>query len=234
MKIITAYSHKGGTGKTTALLLLASAIDARGSSCLLVDCDPHQSFKGYQQYAPHEWPSSMDVVYYNYETTDIEVIENLLLDADEASKYDYCLINLSGVDHPFNRKVIRYAEVTLIPFAPAALDLMEIPGALDAIRKLDDAGEVGEARLVFTKMKTRMSVAQTDYHATAINDFPTLETQIKETATMADLVMKGLLARSALALDTSSALEAKRLRETLENGTALLSELDTVIAEIEA
>lgn len=229
MKIITAYSHKGGTGKTTALLLLASAIEAQGATCLLVDCDPHQSFKAFREYSQHVWPDTIDVVYYNYETTDIQVIEGALLDADESGKYDYCLINLSGVDHPFNRKVIRYAELTLVPFAPAALDLMEIPGALAAIRELDEAGEVGQARIVFTKMKSRMSVAQTDYHSSAINDFPTLDTQIKESATMADLVMKGLLGRSAAELDKSGALEAKRLRETLENGTALLSEIDAVI-----
>lgn len=231
MKIITAYSHKGGTGKTTALLLLASAIEAQGSTCLLVDCDPHQSFKAFQQYAPHDWPDSFEVVYYDYEKTDIDVIESALLDADESGKYDYCLINLSGVDHPFNRKVIRYAEVTLVPFAPAALDLMEIPSALAAIRDLDEAGEVGQARIVFTKMKGRMSVAQNAYHATAIEDFPTLETQIKETATMGDLVMKGLLARSAAQTDKITPLDSKRLLETLEGGVALLAEIDSIVAE---
>jgi len=67
MRVITAYSHKGGTGKTTALLMLASAIESRGQSALLIDCDPHQAFAAYKVRSVQDgrafWSEKMDVRY---------------------------------------------------------------------------------------------------------------------------------------------------------------------------
>lgn len=241
MRVITAYSHKGGTGKTTALLMLASAIDAAGKSAFLVDCDPHQSFKAYQIYSqqagPEIWSDKFAVSFLHYEATRLLDLEDALLDADESGRFDYCLLNLAGVDHPFNRHVLRYAEVTLMPFAPSALDLMELPGALDVLRQLSQDGEVGEARVVLTKMRAKMTAAQRQYIGNILQGFPHLETQIRETAILGDLVMRGLLGRSLAAYEREAIglqkAEVKRLREALTDCQSLLAEVDSLI-QVEA
>lgn len=73
MRVITAYSHNGGTGKTTSLLLLATAIDAAGKSAFFVNCDPHQSFKAYQthgqQAGPEFWSDKFTVRFLHSEAT---------------------------------------------------------------------------------------------------------------------------------------------------------------------
>ena len=205
MRVVTAYSHKGGTGKTTSLMMLVSAIDAANQSALLIDCDPHQSFKAYQAFSlqagSDRWSPRFETRFLHYETTPLLTIEDQLLDADESGRYDWCLINLAGIDHPFNRHVLRYAEVTLMPFAPAALDLMELPGALDVLRKLARDGEVGQARVVLTNMKSRMTAAQRDCIGQILGGFPHLDIQIRETAILSDLVMRGLLARTLAAAE---------------------------------
>lgn len=237
MRVITAYSHKGGTGKTTALLMLASAIESRGQSALLIDCDPHQAFAAYKARSVQDgrafWSEKMDVRFMHYEATSIIALEETLLSADESGRYDYCLLNLAGVDHPFNRKVLRYAEMTLLPFAPAALDLMELPEALNVIKKLGEDGEIGDARVVFSRMKSRMTVAQQDYVQDVIENFPRLVTEIKDTAILADLVMRGLLGKSiahfepiAKGLQVS---EVNNLKNALASCNALLDEIDTLI-----
>ena len=77
MRVVTAYSHKGGTGKTTSLMMLASAIDAANQSALLIDCDPHQSFKAYQtsslQAGPDRWCSRFETRFLHYETTPLSL-----------------------------------------------------------------------------------------------------------------------------------------------------------------
>ncbi|ABA81761.1 AAA family ATPase [Rhodobacter sphaeroides] len=237
MKVITAYSHKGGTGKTTALMMLASAIEARGQSALLVDCDPHQSFKAYETHSkstsPAIWSDRMDVIYLHYEATKVAVLEQTLLDADEGGRFDYCLLNLAGVDHPFNRHVLRYAELTLLPFAPAALDMMELPGALDVLRQLGDQGEVGQARVLLTKMRSKMTSAQTGYIDAVLAGFPVMKTQIRETAVLGDIVMRGLLGKAIAAWEPEASglqkMEIARLREALEECQALLAEVDSII-----
>ena len=233
MRVITAYSHKGGTGKTTALMMLATAIDARGMSALLVDCDPHQSFKAYREHSRTDagslWSERMDVRYLHYEATKLAHLEESLLQADESRQFDYCLLNLAGVDHPFNRHVLRYAELTLLPFAPSALDLMELPAALGVIRQLGVEGEVGVARVVFTEMKARMTAAQRAYAHTVLEGFPMLTTPIRETAVLGDLVMRGLLARTIAAAEREAVglqkAEVVRLRDALAHCTDLLEPL---------
>lgn len=239
MRVITAYSHKGGTGKTTALMMLASAIEASGKTALLVDCDPHRAFAAYQVHSRTAdrdfWSPRLEVVFCHYELEIEADLQNLLYEADESGKYDYCLINLAGVDHPFNRHVLRFAEMTLLPFAPAALDLMELPGALAVMKTLEAESAVGLARIVFTKMKGRLTAAQQQYRDDVVAGFPHLETEIPDTSIFADLVMRGLLGRSlAFASAHATGLqlaEVKRLREALNRCQALLTEIDNLIDE---
>lgn len=237
MKIITAYSHKGGTGKTTTLMLLASAIQAKGKSALLVDCDPHESFAAYKRFSIREdadlWDDRFDVIYCNYEATTVQAFEQTLLDAEASGKYDYALLNLTGIDHPFNRHALRYAEMTLLPFAPSALDMMELPEALSVIRQLGDEGEVGDARVVFTKMKPKMNSAQLDYMTSVVGDHPILQAKLKETAVAGDIVMRGLLGKTIAHLDDGSkgpqAWEVDRHKAVLEEGIKLFEEIEGLI-----
>lgn len=237
MHVITAYSHKGGTGKTTALMLLASAIEAREQRAFLIDCDPHQSFRAYEHYSVDVgrglWSDRLVTRFLPYETTSLADLEGALLDADESGRFDYCLINLAGIDHPFNRHVLRYAEMTLLPFAPAALDLMELPGALEVIGQLGEEGEIGEARVVLTRLKSRLTSAQRTYVDEVLAGFPHLETQIKDTAITADLVMRGLLGPALRHADAEARgldrAEVARLRDMLDLSLALLEEVDGII-----
>lgn len=239
MRVVTAYSHKGGTGKTTSLMMLASAIDAANQSALLIDCDPHQSFKVYQSYSlqagQDRWSPRFETRFLHYETTPLLTLEDHLLDADESGRYDWCLVNLAGIDHPFNRHVLRYAEVTLMPFAPSALDLMELPGALDVLRQLARESEIGEARVVLTKMKSRMTAAQRNYIGQILGGFPHLDTQIRETAILGDLVMRGLLGRTLAAAERDATglerAEVKRLAEALADCKSLLVEVESLIGQ---
>lgn len=239
MRVITAYSHKGGTGKTTALMMLASAIEAEGKSALLIDCDPHQSFKAYKVHSTQDgrdwWSDKLEVSFMHFEATRIDDLEQKLLDADESGHYDYCLLNLAGVDHPFNKKVLRYAELTLFPFAPAALDLMELPAAMNVITELGKENQIGEARVVFTKIKSKMTAAQVQYMETVAENFPRLKTEIRETAVLADLVMRGLLGRTISALEPLATglqrAEVSNLKAALTSCQALLAEVNAVIDE---
>lgn len=242
MKVITAYSHKGGTGKTTALMMLASAIEAKGKSAILIDCDPHQSFAAYKKHSHTEngnyWSDRLEVRFLHYEATTLAKLEDDLMTANESGNYDYALLNLTGTDHPFNRHVLRYAEVTLLPFAPAALDLMELPPALDVIRQLGEDGEIGQARVLFTKMKSKMNAAQNAYIEAALDGFPVLNKQIRETAIIGDIVMRGLLGVAIKEQEPTAVglqkAEIQRMKEALSDCVDLLDEVEEVIARSEA
>lgn len=241
MKVIAAYSHKGGTGKTTTLMMLANAIVARGEKALLVDCDPQQNFAMYRGNSKTEdfdyWSDDLDVEYLDFEATTVVALENALMNADESGKYDYALLNLAGADHPFNRMALRYAELTLLPFKPAATELAELSPAISVIDQLAENGEVGQVRVVFTMMKTSMTAAQNVYKAAAAESFPVLKTEIKDNSVFADLVMRGLLAKTIAGEEQNASglrvMDIRRLRAALDDCQTLLAEVDQVIGDAE-
>jgi hypothetical protein len=118
-------------------------------------------------------------------------------------------------------------------FAPAALDLMELPGALQVLRQLGEEGEIGEARVVLTRIKSRLTAAQRLYVGEVLEGFPHLGTQIRDTAISADLVMRGLLGPALQRADAEAKgldrAEVSRLREALDMSLMLLSEIDQIV-----
>ncbi|MEA5163485.1 AAA family ATPase [Cereibacter johrii] len=237
MKVIAAYSHKGGTGKTTTLMMLANAIEARGETALLVDCDPQQNFAMYRRNSQGEgfdyWSDRMDVIYLDFEGTTVRQLEEALLAADESGKYDYALLNLAGADHPFNRLALRYAELTLVPFKPAATELAELTPALNVLKELEQESEVGQVRVLFTMMRSKLSAAQVLYKEAAEQQYPVMQTHIKETALFADLVMRGLLARTIEGEEPHAQglrkTEIGRMKEALADCMGLLEEVNGII-----
>ncbi|TKA94147.1 ParA family protein [Cereibacter changlensis] len=237
MNVIAAYSHKGGTGKTTTLMMLANAIEAKGQRALLVDCDPQQNFAMYRDNSRTSdfdyWSDNMNVVYLDFEATTIVALESALIDADDSGKYDYALLNLAGADHPFNRMALRYAELTLLPFKPAATELAELSPALAVIDQLAESGEIGQVRVVFTMMKSSMTAAQNLYRSAAEQNFEVMKTEIKDNSVFADLVMRGLLARTIAGEEQSATglriMDIRRLKSALDDCVTLLAEVDQII-----
>ncbi|MCL4069495.1 ParA family protein [Pseudomonas sp. GX19020] len=236
MIVIAAYSHKGGTGKSTALMALASAIDARGQSALLIDCDPQRNFNMYRVQGEEIgcWSERMEVRYLDFEATGVADLESTLMAAEDSGQFDYALLNLAGVDHPFNRMALRYAELTLLPFKPAATELAELGPALAVIRDLEDEGEIGAARVVFTMMRPKLTSAATAYRDAALDGFPVLDSHMPDTAVFADIVMRGLLGRTLAMMEAQAVglekMQAKRLRAALTDCNALLQEIDKTLS----
>lgn len=234
MRVFAAYSHKGGTGKTTSLLMLANAASALGKKCLLLDFDTQQNFAMWKRYADEisGWDENLHIRYFDYRHTDHSVLEDALYNADEDEDFDYTLLNLPGIDHPLNRFALRFAELTILPFKPAATELVELEPALDVIRQLGEDGTIGKARVVFTMMYKGMWAAARHYQGEAIKQHTCMRIGLPETAVLADIVMRGVLHRTIADMSDARVFEIKR-REELESALntciEFLRECDYVI-----
>lgn len=233
MKIVTAFSHKGGTGKTTSLTMLANAAASEGMKTLLIDADVQQSFALWRALSEQGgvWDDCFDLSYFDFQKTKIEAIEDYLLDADDSGKYDLCLINLAGVEHEFNRLAIRYAEVVLLPFKPALVELQLLEPAIAEIRSLADQGQVGQYRIVFTSVPTRskLTVEARDYMEMAKVEYPCLETEISQSAIFQNLLAKGVLHRTIAAARAGGAnrdmIQLRHFETALDNCNRLWAEV---------
>lgn len=237
MKVITAYTHKGGTGKTTTLFMLANAIASQGATALLLDCDSHQSFSALQAYSirggVNWWYDGFEIRYMDFQATPVIALERALLEADESGKYEYCLINLQGSDHPFNRYVLRYAELTILPFSPAGLDALLLPQAVEVLNELREENSLGKARVLLNKIKHRMSSSQRGEMDEARADYEVMSTEIREMDTIRDLVYSGILPmtinnpqREISGFDEA---RIKNFRKVLEISESLLDEVNSII-----
>ena len=151
--IIAFASPKGGVGKSTSTLVLASALRERGADVSIVDADPNQPFAK----AKNGWAALSG------ETPGITVISctepDQIIDAidDAADKTAYVLVDLEGTASQTVGWAMSRADLVLIPTQGSQLDANEAVKA----RKLVLNQEKALQRTVpYSFFFTRMSVIQ--------------------------------------------------------------------------
>ncbi len=109
-------STKGGVGKTTLVMSLASDLRRRGKSVLLLDCDPNRHLA--------EWAhrrNDVGVVAID-EITEANVRQTV---QTHAPNYDHTLIDLAGFGNLTMLYAFSVSDVVLIPTQQSYMDIKE-------------------------------------------------------------------------------------------------------------
>src|SRR5215203_2238225 len=93
MTVITFANTKGGAGKTTALLLLATELIRRGNRVCVVDTDPQRWISRWFEGANSRQDQVTVATYVNANTLQ-RTVESY------APHYDYVLVDLPGAQSP--------------------------------------------------------------------------------------------------------------------------------------
>lgn len=114
MPIIAVVGNKGGAGKTTLSINLASGLSKKGSVYLL-DADPQRSSL--------QWHDLADVDNHGVDVVDaVEDLGMAVKRYQQAS--DYLVIDCPpSVQSDQTREALRHADIALIPVLPSPLDL---------------------------------------------------------------------------------------------------------------
>lgn len=124
MKTIAITSQKGGTGKTTAAVHLATAAALAGYDAVVIDLDPQGSAA--------TWGDDRG-------DTAPEVISgqasrlNVLLDSANREGFDLVVIDTGPAADAAARRSAELADLVLIPCRPSAFDLKAIRTTLDLV-----------------------------------------------------------------------------------------------------
>jgi chromosome partitioning protein len=111
--VISLVNQKGGVGKTTVAINLASGLALRDFSVLLVDSDPQGSVTKWHSV---QHPEYLNVACINqgFDSTDFR---------KSSSNHDYVVIDVPPAMRAIIVNVLDASDLVLIPVGPSALDL---------------------------------------------------------------------------------------------------------------
>ncbi|MCA1967484.1 MAG: ParA family protein [Rhizobium sp.] len=219
MPVLTFANTKGGAGKTTAVLILASELAGRGHRVTILDADPRGWISRWHAIAGAS--SLISVAPVSEETIEAAT-------AKAKKRGGYILIDLPSSHDALLAKAVGLADHVLIPVQGCAMDAHGGAEVLELLKELDESCGV---RIPHSVVLTRVNAAVTTRALQAAKDFlaargiATLSTAIAERAAYRDVFDKGGL------LQAMNPLEVSNLARALENGSRLAVEVMALLPQ---
>jgi chromosome partitioning protein len=129
MPVITFANTKGGAGKTTAVLLLATELAQQGYRVTILDADPQQWITRWHKLSPPDGRIGV-IPYVNTST-----IERTIADGRETT--DYFIIDLPGARTSLLATAIGLSDHVLIPIQGCAMDAQGGANVLELLQYLE-------------------------------------------------------------------------------------------------
>lgn len=130
MPVIVMASPKGGVGKSTCAVLLASEFARMGANVTVLDCDPNKSLT---RWASHGAPTGV--------TLKSDVGRSEIVPTIRGSDGDgkIVIVDLEGVASQLVSRAISQADLVIVPMQPTALDAEIGSEALALVREEEEA-----------------------------------------------------------------------------------------------
>jgi len=223
MPTVVFASPKGGAGKSTSAVVLASELAGQGAGVVIIDADPNRPVT---QWSRREGkPLSLEVISATSEETIIDDIEGA------ATRAPFVVVDLEGTASMTVAYAISRADLVVIPSQGSQLDAAEAAKAIRLIRQQEKAfGRQIPYAVLFTRTSAaiRPRTLQHIRAELARNGVPMFETQMHEREAFRAIFSFGgtvaalnpaQVSNLAAAVSNARALAAEvvaRLRETVE------------------
>lgn len=147
MAIITAANSKGGSGKSTLIIVLASALAESGATVSVIDADPQLTIGKWARECEH----------LNF-TVRHDVDENSIRRVidEEAAKSQFVLVDIQGRESRLMSRVLMACDLALVPLAPSEFDAD--PGA-DTIAVIAECEQDSRRRIPYRIVFNRTNPA---------------------------------------------------------------------------
>jgi chromosome partitioning protein len=175
MPTIVFASPKGGAGKSTSAVVLATELAQRGAAVTVIDADPNHPVS---QWAKRPGcPQTLTVIGAVSEETIIDTIE------DASAKTVFVVVDLEGTASMTVAYAISRADLVIIPVQGSQLDAAEAAKAIRLIRQQEKAfaREIPYA-VLFTRTSTAIKPRTFQHIRSEFSDHgvPAFQTQMHE------------------------------------------------------
>ena len=168
MKVISFLNPKGGSGKTTAVINIATALSRSGYNIAVVDTDPQMSLTNWSKAGK----AAFDVFTAASEK-DVNGIRKDLAD------YDFAIVDGAGSLSVITSAAVMVSDLVIIPVTPSPLDF-SAAGSVVTVLEAQAYSRKVEARFLITRkieMATMLNVLKESIKDTGVKAFRTAITQ---------------------------------------------------------
>ncbi|MCG5476588.1 MAG: ParA family protein [Sinorhizobium fredii] len=218
MAVITLANAKGGAGKTTAALILATELARQGNRVVILDADPQRWITSWSEVSGH--------------IANIEVISHITPASlpchirELKDETDYIVVDLAGAKDAIVALALGLSDQVLIPVQGCAMDARGAVQILELIRQIEGKARV---RIHHSVVLTRVNSLVTTRALQAIKALlasrgvSVLDTPIIERAAYREIFECGGT------LQTMDANRVSNLDKARENAFALASEVQKLL-----
>jgi len=182
MPIVAFANPKGGAGKTTTALILATELATRGAQVAVIDADPE---KWISQWAA--LPGKPETIEIIGEITEDNIVEQI----DEASqRAQFVIVDLEGTASLMVANAIGMSDLVLIPLQGSSMDAR---GGAKTVRLIKNQQRMTRRPILHSVVLTRTSAAITSRSLRNVQEqlsnagIDVFETAIVERAAFRDL-----------------------------------------------
>jgi chromosome partitioning protein len=182
MPVISFANAKGGAGKTTAALLLATEVAARGKRVTIFDADPQKWISRW-----YELPNQCHGISVISEISPASITEQITYAAEES---DYVIVDLEGTENLVVANALSVSDLVVVPIQGSSMDARGGAKILSLIKKLE---KIVRHDIKHCVVLTRSNAAVTTRAMKTVQDFlsaqniDVLMTPIVERAAFRDL-----------------------------------------------
>lgn len=191
MYVITFANPKGGSGKTTAAMLLAEQIAISGGRVAILDLDPNANILAWSRGRAEAGREVPFVVHARPQAEDtVELIDSL------ADSVDYLIVDLEGSKDQIVTFALSRTDLCMIPLDGSP---MEARQAAAAVRLVQSTSAMIRAPIAYTLLFTRTNAAfqssdERDVRAEMeTNSVPTLPVRVAKRAPYTRIFRDGVL-----------------------------------------
>lgn len=209
--IILIGSQKGGCGKSTTCVNLATELAIQGKDVILVDSD--------RQGTSSNWILDRNNQNRHPTIHSIQKFDNIRETLRDLNKrYEYVIVDTAGRDSRELRTGMTSADILLVPFRPSQPDLDTLPRLSEIITEAKDINPKLKSIAVLTLAPTNPVINEVNEAKDYLKDYPELKvmnTIIRDRKIYRDCMSEG---RGVVEMDNHKAkTELKNLaRELLE------------------
>ncbi|HHR6469856.1 TPA: ParA family partition ATPase [Providencia alcalifaciens] len=179
MKIISFLNPKGGSGKTTAVINVATALTKQGYHLAVVDTDPQMSLTNWSRAGN----SAFDV-YTAASEKDVYSIRK------DLSNYQVVVVDGAGSLSVITSAAVMVSDLVIIPVTPSPLDF-SAAGSVTAVLEAQAYNRKVEARFLITRKIEQASMLNVLKENLKDKDIPTFKTSISQRQIYIKSILQG-------------------------------------------